>query len=425
MFLPSCVIGGLCGLAIIQTAQLIHHPLPGTWTAEWSALPGFLINIVFACLFLGVVIPGLKTVWKRSASQLAYGQIVAWGQYVVGIGMVAFLLGPIFKLPALFAGILPVGFEGGHGTAAGMGPVFEQLGWAAGKDFALASATCGILSAIIIGIILINWAVRKGYTATHIKPVHLTSIDGVNTIPEAQRPIAGRLTVSSMAIDTLSLHIVIVAAAVGIGYLLKQGLIRTESLVPALEQHHLLSSFPLFPLCMIGGILIQLLIAKCDKSHIVDEGIMKRIQNTALDFLVVAAIATIKLQIVLSGIVPMLILVVCGIGWNIFCITILARRILPDAWFERSIAEMGQSMGVTATGLLLLRVADPEYRTPAAEAFGYKQLLHEPFMGGGLWTGMAIPLIAGVGMIPVFVISLVAIICWMIIALFLNRRAVR
>ena len=39
-----------------------------------------------------------------------------------------------------------------------------------------------------------------------------------------------------------------------------------------------------------------------------------------------------------------------------------ARRLLPDDWFERAIAEMGQSMGVTATGLLLLRVVDPEGR---------------------------------------------------------------
>ncbi|KKL47000.1 hypothetical protein LCGC14_2339950, partial [marine sediment metagenome] len=41
------------------------------------------------------------------------------------------------------------------------------------------------------------------------------------------------------------------------------------------------------------------------------------------------------------------------IVWN------LAKRLLPNAWFERSIAELGQSMGVTATGLLLLRLVDP------------------------------------------------------------------
>jgi len=71
-------------------------------------------------------------------------------------------------------------------------------------------------------------------------------------------------------------------------------------------------------------------------------------------------------------------------------------------------------MGVTASGLLLLRVADPEYKTEAADAFAAKQLLHEPFMGGGLWTGMAIPLMAKVGLMPIIYISTGAIVIWLI-----------
>jgi ESS family glutamate:Na+ symporter len=100
----------------------------------------------------------------------------------------------------------------------------------------------------------------------------------------------------------------------------------------------------------------------------------------------------------------------------------LARRLLPDAWFERAIAEMGQSMGVTATGLLLLRVVDPEYKTNAADAFACKQLLHEPIMGGGFWTAMAIPLIVTLGLPIVFAITTAAIIFWLITALVMKRN---
>ncbi|NCC48832.1 MAG: sodium:glutamate symporter, partial [Clostridia bacterium] len=50
-------------------------------------------------------------------------------------------------------------------------------------------------------------------------------------------------------------------------------------------------------------------------------------------------------------------------------------------------------MGVTATGLLLMRVADPDNQTPALESFGYKQLMFELFVGGGLFTAASIPLI--------------------------------
>ena len=176
---------------------------------------------------------------------------------------------------------------------------------------------------------------------------------------------------------------------------------------------------------MIGGLLVQLWEQRLDKWKLIDVGLVRRIQNAALDFLVVAAIATIRLDVVLTGIVPLLILVVAGIAWNVFCLLVLAKRLLPNAWFERAIAEMGQSMGVTATGLLLLRVVDPEYETPAADAFACKQLVHEPFMGGGLWTGLAIPLIAASGALPVFGIACAAVVIWLIVGAIMQKRYLR
>jgi ESS family glutamate:Na+ symporter len=150
---------------------------------------------------------------------------------------------------------------------------------------------------------------------------------------------------------------------------------------------------------------------------------MRRIQNTALDFLVIAAIASIRLEVVATGLVPLMILIVAGIAWNVFCVVFLARRVFSDAWFERSIAEMGQSMGVTATGLLLLRVVDPDYESSAAKAFAGKQLLHEPIMGGGLWTGAAIPLIAVLGGLPVLGICVAAMVFW--VAVIFGPRLMR
>jgi len=422
LYLPSCVVGGIGGLIIIQllaamdpgsgNIHRINLALAG-WSAPWSKLPGFLINVVFACLFLGVKLPRFSTLCKRAGPQLAYGQIVAWGQYVIGLGLWVFALGWMFtELPSMFAGVLPVGFEGGHGTAAGLGQTFTQHGWPAGKDFALASATLGITSAIIVGMILVNWAIRNGFTKTVNGPTNEQPLDLTGTISPKRRPMAGRLTVSSDVIESLSLHIVIVGVAVGLGYLAKQGLISIEGHVGYLTRHNFLSSFPLFPLCMLGGLVIQVIEQRFDRSRLIDRGLIHRIQNSSLDFLVVAAVATINLDLILAGLVPLLLLAAAGITWNVFCVIYLARRVLPDAWFERAIAEMGQSMGVTATGLLLLRVVDPDYETPAADAFACKQLVHEPFMGGGLWTGAAIPLIAIYGAPVVLLISTVALGFW-------------
>jgi glutamate:Na+ symporter, ESS family len=425
LYLPSCVIAGIFGLVIIQSFAAIDQPgqtvqsinaFLNSATQHWNKMPGFLINIVFACLFLGARLPKFGTLAKRAGPQLAYGQIVAWGQYVVGLGLWVFFMAKMFpSLPAMFAGILPVGFEGGHGTAAGMGPVFEQHNWPAGQDLALTAATAGIVSAIVIGMVLINIAARKGYIQKHQTPSDKAGSNGI--IPLNSRPSAGLLTVSSDAIETLSLHLVFIAIAIGIGFALQQGLVYCEKFNPWLSEHRFFHSFPLFPLCMIGGFIVQLLNDRFDKHHIIDLGIIRRLQNCSLDFLVVAAIANIKLSVVISAAAPLTILVIAGILWNVFCVLILAKRLLPDAWFERAIAEMGQSMGVTATGLLLLRVVDPDYETPAADAFACKQILHEPFMGGGLWTSTAIPLIVIIGAPKVLGIAVAAVVFWVIMIL--------
>lgn len=416
LYLPACVIAGLLGLAILQVAGLFGRPIPSIWTSGWGNLPGFLINIVFACLFMGVALPKFTQLARRAGPQLAYGQLVAWGQYVVGIGLFLFVIAKLYPgLPAMFGAILPVGFEGGHGTAGGLTETFTKLNWEDGKDFALASATVGMISAIVIGMALVNWAVRRGHT---IRKVHVKDISRRELAAEVSadlRPIAGRLTVSADAIETFTLHLVFVGIAIGIGLVLKQVLLAAAHGVDNATFTQVANSFPLFPLCMMGGLVVQIFEDKFDKRKLMDAGLMRRIQNTSLDFLIVAAIATINIKALIPAAVPFAIVMVGGILWNVFCVLVLAKFFLPNAWFERSIAEMGQSMGVTATGLLLLRVVDPEYETPAADAFASKQLLHEPFMGGGLWTSAAIPLLAVWAGWKVFAIACCAVLVWLIV----------
>lgn len=419
LYLPSAVIGGIIGLILVQ----ISGSRLDNWTVGWTSLPGFLINIVFASLFLGAAIPSLSVIWDRAAPQLAYGQIVAWGQWVVGLGFIMILLGSLFKVPDLFGAALPIGFEGGHGTAAGLRDTFIQLGWNEGSDFSLASATAGILSAIIVGIALINWAAKKGYVSILKQQDDMTAEELAGLYPIEKRPSAGQQTVSADSIDSVALHLAIIGIAIFIGYSIKVVLMAIENQFFGDAEVKLFAGFPLFPLCMIGGLIVQLVISRRARISPVDHKLMQRMGGTALDFLVVAAISTIRIDVIAKGIVPFTIIIIGGILWNIFCVRVLARRMLPNYWFERAIAEMGKSMGVTATGLLLLRIVDPEQETEAASAFGYKQLLHEPFMGGGLWTSIAVILIAQKGGWFVLGIAIMAIVVWFVIwGLFLKKK---
>lgn len=426
LYLPTAIIAGFLGLLLLHLPG--HSSLswmawwqPDEWAVVWGRLPGMLINFVFAALFLGMALPPVKTIWRKAAPQLAYGQIVAWGQYVVGLGMVVLLLGPLFKVSGLFGVIVPIGFEGGHGTASGMGDTFVKMGWEAGRDLGMASATAGLVSAIIIGMALINWAARRGILKEVRKLDEMNEAELSGMYPLADQPSAGRQTVLPDSIDSLALHLSFLGLAILIGMVLKAGLGTIQRWVPNMD------SFPLFPLCMIGGLIVQALVSKCSKSPTgpIDHGLMQRWAGTALDFLVVSAIATMKLSVIKDNWVPFLLIIAGGILWNVFCVMCLAKRMLPDAWFERAIAEMGQSMGVTATGLLLLRVADPGSRTDASAAFAYKQLLHEPFMGGGLWTSSAVVLVFTYGAWPILGVSVAAVAIWLTVWWFVIRPSIR
>lgn len=77
---------------------------------------------------------------------------------------------------------------------------------------------------------------------------------------------------------------------------------------------------------------------------------------------------------------------------------VLGRQFHRDDWFEHAIADFGQSQGNVATGFVLADMADPQRRTSTANAYGYKQLPYEPFLGGGLITALSVPLIVSMGL---------------------------
>jgi ESS family glutamate:Na+ symporter len=416
LFLPASIIGGFIGLALgpYGLGKAGFQIVPQETLTTWGAMPGVLINIVFACLFLGFTIPSIRTIWREGGPQLCYGWTVGMGQYMVGVGISVLLLGPLFGVPAFFGCLLEIGFSGGHGTAAGMREAFTDLGFAAGSDLGLMSATVGVMSAVVFGMIMINMAARRGYTKVIKSPEQLSREEIRGLIPEGQRKSGSSLTISPDALEPLAFHAAFVGVAILIGWYLLTGI---KSLSANMEPD-LFRSFPLFPLAMIGGIVVQIVSARAGIAKYFDRKTYDRILGGALDFLVVSAIASIKLDVFLAFFWPFLILMAVGLGWVVFATWFIAPRMLPGSWFERSITEYGMQTGVTALGLLLLRVADPHFETEAAESFGFKQIIYEPMMGGGFITASAPILIASFGVGTSYAVGAASIVLALVVAWF-------
>ncbi|ALX48838.1 sodium/glutamate symporter [Lentibacillus amyloliquefaciens] len=432
LFLPSSVIGGF--LALILGPQVLGSIMEnvtgedsfwatGLLTPEimnvWTPLAGLMINVVFATLFLGTVLPSLKKVWNIGGPQLAFGWTLGWGQYVFGLLLAILILVPFYDMPPFVGALIEIGFEGGHGTAAGLQGTFEDLGFAEAYDLAIGLATVGILSGVIIGIAAINWAVRKNHAKTISDVKDASELKRAGIVEFENRDAAAKMTVRPESIEPLSLHFAMIGIAILVGYVLLEGITWLEQ---AIIGSDFMTYVPLFPLAMIGGIIVQLIASKIDKADILDRQMIMRIQGFSLDVLILSAIATVSLDVIGQYLVPFLLLSLVGIIWNVLGLFFIGPRMIPSYWFERGIGDFGQSMGITATGLLLMRVADPEMKSPAYEGFGYKQLVFEPFLGGGLVTALSAPLVFQFGPIPFLIFATVMLAIGLLVGLFYFGR---
>ena len=309
----------------------------------------------------------------------------------------------------MFGNLLEIGFEGGHGTVGGMAESFAAYGWEEGIALGYTVATAGMISGIVFGMAIIQWALKRGFVREVRTFDSRTKLERRGIHRTESRPSAGLQTVCCDSVDSLAWHVAIIGVACLIGWGLRQ-------LIPV-------KGFPLFPLCMIGGVLLQAVAKRLKIDLLVDRVQMERLAGAALDFLVVSAVATIRLEVVAANWQPLAILLAAGTVWSVWAVLFFSPRIFRDAWVERGIAEFGQASGVTATGLMLLRTVDPENRTPAAMSFGYKQLVHEPVMGGGIWTALALTLVFRLGWFPVFLICTGMLTIWLIVSVVIMRKS--
>lgn len=368
-FIPAALIGGIIGIAAGPYGfKLLGEDINSTW----AAMPGILISVVFAPMLMGQRLPKFGESVKIAAPMIVYSYFSSF--IIVGIPalLTFFLFTPVFGVNPLFSTIFEVSWPGGHGTAAGMTPAYEELGWPDGGSLALGSATAGLLFGIIGGMIMLNVAARRGRLATTREADNSETHSDI--LPESEVRSRGRLSKSSL--DNLALHVTLIAIAMLIGWGLK---FLIDMVV---------TGVPLFPLAMIGGLIIQLIATRTGLAPLIDKSTLNSIAGCALDFLVVSAVASISIPVILDNWLPLAIGLIVVALMSLAVFYFLSPRIFGDDWFESGIVNFGTATGVVSVGLLLLRAADPEMKTDAGRAFALKSPFTSPFVGGGFITAL-------------------------------------
>jgi ESS family glutamate:Na+ symporter len=405
--LPESLLAGGLGLLLAPGGPL--PVLPPTVVSFWAELPLALLTLVFGSLLVAKPLPKPGPLWRPLRAQILLALVLAFGQFLVGALVVGLVLQPWLGVSPVMACLIEVAFEGGHGSAAAMGPTYERLGLVGGQDLGLAMATVGLLTASLVGGLLVVWGRWRGWLATpHLGEAQLAETKPVlaaqqkpgeslgkgpppaDAAPSSPAPplAAKPGPWAAVARWLVNLGLAGVAVALGWGAQLLLGLAanRLGGGVAVL-----VSVLPVFPLALLASLLVRWVLEQWNLTDWASAPVQQRIGTLAADLLIVAATASLNLGLLTRSWEPLLVLSLAGLAWNLGVVVLLGQRLMPAPWFERSLVEFGQATGVVASGLLLLQMAEAEGRAEVLTPFSIKQLLLQPLLAGGLIT-VAAPL---------------------------------
>jgi ESS family glutamate:Na+ symporter len=169
-------------------------------------------------------------------------------------------------------------------------------------------------------------------------------------------------------------------ALVGVVYLLTYGLVSLlAGLLPPDAGKIIWGFFFFFGLAVALAVKGVMGLLRMD--HTVDPDVQRRITGSAIDFLIVATVTAIQLPVLRDHLLPVALFAVAnGIATTVV-VVYLGRRSGAFA-LERTAAMFGTVTGTVSCGLLLLRIADPGFRTPVAVDIGVMNVFALPVVGG-------------------------------------------
>lgn len=385
LMLPASVIGGFVGLIFGPNVmgELVGISLPGItedFLSVWSVLPGVLIVPIFAAAPLGNGLePGyVKTDWKKSAPRImmACGGFAAISclQSVAGYGTNVVMTKLGFDgLYRTFGYELSQGFAGGHGTAAGIGGILEGLGiaeWNEAMGVATTTATIGLIGGMLIGIFVINRAAEKGQleklgTAGKVGQIPKEMQVGLN-LDVNKQPSLGREIGQSSCIDTVSIHMALIFLGCALAYYFRTFMMNCP--IPFLANSF--KNIPVWFVALLMMYIVNYALKVLKLNWMVDKKVKARCTGFLSDFAITAAVASCNVKAVMTFIAP--ILVMCVIGFILTYVGVFTFNkwlFKGDYPIERSVICWGTNTGVMITGMMLLKIADPNYETPALNEF--------------------------------------------------------
>lgn len=385
LFLPSSLIGGLIML-IVGPQVFDFVPVP----ESFSSIPNVLIDIIMASLVFGVNFNK-----DRIGSYLDYVCVpmTAYGmQMFVGVGL-GYVLSKIWPgLPKGWGVMGVFSFHGGHGTAGAAGATFENLGIEGNMAVGMVLSTIGLIIAMLVGMIIVNYGVRKGW-ATYVKePTKQPDWFYGGVLPKESQQSTGHTVTTSISINHLALQTSWLLAALFVGH-------RLFNFVGIFWSG--ITILPSVLRGVIGGAVLWKILKVLKLDKYVDLKTIKLISGFLLEIVVFTAMATLDIALISTYVAPILIYCFVIVALTIPVVLFSAKRFCRHEWFEKAVMAFGAATGNTSTGLALVRAVDPDSSSSAGDTHGVYTTLtswKDAFVGlTPIWLMSGVGLTMGVG----------------------------
>jgi ESS family glutamate:Na+ symporter len=369
---PASLIAGIAGFALIN--------LDLSFGFESSDFTAFAFHF-FTLSFMSLVLTGKEagrdggenTSVIRGGSWLSVVWIMSLVlQGLTGIGVIILYDAVTGSELSYFLGAIAThGFTQGPGQALALGSIWEsELGIQHAIDFGLIYASAGFVAAFLIGVPVARYAISRGMNWNKSAVIDEEFLSGLTH--SESNPTSGRQVTHAANVDSLAFHL----AILGLAYLLTDVYLKfAQGYASEIQLGDVnLGLFFSHNLFFLHGLMVCLLLRsmldRLGLGHLIDNDTQKRITGSSVDLMVVGTIMSIQFALLATYIVPIfLTCLAISIVTAILCFG--AARSLGTFSVERALTIFGCCTGSTGSGLLLLRILDPDFSTPIAKELAF------------------------------------------------------
>ncbi|MDC1101176.1 sodium/glutamate symporter [Pseudomonadales bacterium] len=362
---PASLIGGTLGFGLIALDWAM-----GFKAADFTAFAFHFFTLSFMSLVL------------TSRAQPIAGQqpVALGGLWLSLIWVICLVLQALVGLAAIsayntiaseplsgFLGLIAThGFTQGPGQALALGDLWTTAyNIQHAVDFGLIYASLGFVAAFAVGVPMARWILKKNLHSGRGGSLDQDFERGLYSGDAA--PAAGKLITHSANVDSFAFHI----GLLGCAYLITDQYLKLVHPFVAGTHFENIFSYNLF---FFHGLMIcvglRALLDRFNLGQFVDDETQKRITGSSVDLMVTASLLSINFALLTQFWQPILLVAsLVTLVTAALCFTAGLR--LKTLGAERGLTIFGCCCGSTGSGILLLRILDPNLASSVAKELAF------------------------------------------------------